>query len=735
MFTSSDEPVGYAFDPILQKWYGIDLPHIKTSNWFIASSCGLVSFMDNDSRSELYVCNPITKHCRKLQESPGLKFPDYSALAISVNRISHGYTISIVKSKQVLGIFSNGISLSTFMILIRGCGLLMVGGLGTQDRPDIIKGIGIWVLNGKDWQEIAECPISFSKDLGSWDDVFACSGTDNLIYIQSYGAPALLVFYFNQKQWKWSQKVPSDKEPPLDIPVDSTVSSLTKIHPQLESGSGGNTGRGQQHQHADDWPGRKGYPKLKDRTDQPRGTWEEVYRNAKRADRSRNDLHERDEGELLRTGQPLCIYEPYFGEGTWSFLHLSSLYRGIGLLEFINLVSFLFLYTDYGCSPRKVEDPGQMTLMHPPVCPLLSNSYYRDALGDYGAFFAIANRIDRIPQEFLDRVSILESNSKEEHGQIWLYCKMWKRQGYSQPLGLSERMWQLHGSIDVSYATIASLSRIAEKALIDAIETQKHRDAVYFWVPMDMDPRSHLRRDFWSFCDAINAGNCKLAFSDALKRMYGIKHDLDSLPSMPEDGDTWSVMLSFALPTRSFLEFVMFSRMFVDALDAQMYDEHHQSGRCYLSPAKDKHCYSRVLELLINVWAYHSARQMVYVNPETGLMKEQHTVKSRRGKMWVRWFSYSVLKSMDEDLAEEADSDRPKRRWLWPSTGEVVWEGVYEKERNLRSHQKEKRRQQSKDKQQRMRKKHRQKVLGKYVKPPPEDIENSNSTMSTSETS
>jgi len=42
--------------------------------------------------------------------------------------------------------------------------------------------------------------------------------------------------------------------------------------------------------------------------------------------------------------------------------------------------------------------------------------------------------------------------------------------------------------------------------------------------------------------------------------MYGIKHDLEFLPPMPEDGDTWSVMLSFALPTRSFLEFVMFSR-------------------------------------------------------------------------------------------------------------------------------------------------------------------------------
>ncbi|KAJ6686492.1 GLYCOSYL TRANSFERASE FAMILY 1 PROTEIN [Salix purpurea] len=419
---------------------------------------------------------------------------------------------------------------------------------------------------------------------------------------------------------------------------------------------------------------RREEEELKDRTDQPRGTWEEVYRSAKRADRSRNDLHERDEGELLRTGQPLCIYEPYFGEGTWSFLHLSSLYRGIGL-------------------STKGRRPGTDDIDAPSRLSLLSSSYYRDALGDYGAFFAIANQIDRI------------------HKNSWIGFQSWR-----------------------ATARKASLSRIAEKALVDAIETQKHRDSLYFWVPMDTDPRSHLRRDFWSFCDAINAGNCKLAFSEAFKRMYGIKHDLDSLPSMPEDGDTWSVMLSFALPTRSFLEFVMFSRMFVDALDAHMYDEHHRSGRCYLSPAKDKHCYSRVLELLINVWAYHSARQMVYVNPETGLMKEQHVVKSRRGKMWARWFSYSILKSMDEDLAEEADSDRSRGRWLWPSTGEVVWEGVFEKERNLKNHQKEKRRQQSRDKQQRMRKKHRQKVLGKYVKPPPEDTENSNSTMSASET-
>ena len=77
----------------------------------------------------------------------------------------------------------------------------------------------------------------------------------------------------------------------------------------------------------------RNFMQLKDRIDQSHGTWEEVYRSAKRADRTKNDLHERDEGELERTGQPLCIYEPYLGEGTWPFLHHRSLYRGIGLVS------------------------------------------------------------------------------------------------------------------------------------------------------------------------------------------------------------------------------------------------------------------------------------------------------------------------------------------------------------------------------------------------------------------
>uniref|UniRef100_A0A5B7ASM0 F-box domain-containing protein n=1 Tax=Davidia involucrata TaxID=16924 RepID=A0A5B7ASM0_DAVIN len=295
MFTNSDEPTGYAYDPILRKWYSIELPCIETPNWFVASSCGLVCFMENDSRSKPYVCNPITKYYKRLEEPPGLKFSDYSALAISVNRISHNYNVSIVKSKQVPGnffqwdlsihiydsetmcwaipltevltgwragdesvicdgvlyflIYSTGggtlenrhglinynlSSRSSHGLLIRSlipvpcsltCGrlmnlkekLVMVGGIGKQDRPDIIKGIGIWILNGKVWQEIARMPHKFFQGFGEFDDVFASSGTDDLIYIQSYGAPALLVFYMNQKQWKWSQKCPVTKRFPLQL--------------------------------------------------------------------------------------------------------------------------------------------------------------------------------------------------------------------------------------------------------------------------------------------------------------------------------------------------------------------------------------------------------------------------------------------------------------------------------------------------------------------------------------
>ncbi|KAJ9563366.1 hypothetical protein OSB04_008526 [Centaurea solstitialis] len=446
---------------------------------------------------------------------------------------------------------------------------------------------------------------------------------------------------------------------------------------------------------------------LRDRSEQPRGTWEDVYRSAKKADRNRNDLHERDDGELERTGQPLCIYEPYFGQGAWPFLHRGPLYRGLGL-------------STKGRRSRTddIDAPSRL--------PLLSIPYYRDALGDFGAFFAIANRIDRVHKNAW--IGVFWSNvflepSIKTNVAIFTTLRVLFRYKDAFLVFISKIR-------TIEYKKQASLSKAAEVALLDDIQARRHGDALYFWVRMDKDPRNPMQQDFWTFCDAINAGNCKFAFSDALKKMYGVKDNSTWLPPMPADGDSWSVMHSWSMPTKSFVEFVMFSRMFVDALDAQVYDEHHQSGLCHLSLSKDKHCYSRVLELLVNVWAYHNARRMVYIDPTTGAIQEQHEFKSRRGKMWIKWFNRNTLKAMDEDLAEEADSDHRKERWLWPSTGEVFWQGMYEKERSQMRRQKEKRKQKSKDKIQRIKARTHQKALGKYVKPLAEENETVNNTAS-----
>ncbi|KAI4311464.1 hypothetical protein MLD38_036358 [Melastoma candidum] len=106
MFTSSDNRSGHAFDPTLRKWYSIELPGIERSNWLVASSNGLVAFMDNDRGSKLSVCNPITRRCRKLEQPPGSESSDYCTLALSAGGTrSQNYTVSVVKSKQVQGNF------------------------------------------------------------------------------------------------------------------------------------------------------------------------------------------------------------------------------------------------------------------------------------------------------------------------------------------------------------------------------------------------------------------------------------------------------------------------------------------------------------------------------------------------------------------------------------------------------------------------------------------------------
>ncbi|KAH9310406.1 hypothetical protein KI387_025441, partial [Taxus chinensis] len=252
MFMNSEDPSGFTFDPVLKKWYNFSLPFIATSSWAIASSFGLVCFMDNSNRNRIYVCNPITKDRRKLPEPLESRVADYSALAITVNKHTNTYTVVVVRSKQVPddilhwnlsvdvydssssawdgsvsqvlkgwrggeeSVICNGVLYcliySTAMVgnsenrhglLIYDisntllqvlpismpcsltCGrlmnlkerLVMVGGIGRVDRPDIIKGIGIWELDKVEWREISRMPHRFFQGFGEFDDVFSSSGT------------------------------------------------------------------------------------------------------------------------------------------------------------------------------------------------------------------------------------------------------------------------------------------------------------------------------------------------------------------------------------------------------------------------------------------------------------------------------------------------------------------------------------------------------------------------------
>ncbi|KAM0939409.1 putative F-box domain, galactose oxidase/kelch, beta-propeller, F-box-like domain superfamily [Dioscorea sansibarensis] len=296
MFTTSDCVGGHAYDPSVRKWYNITLPCDVKSNWISSSSCGLVCFMENDKSNEIHVFNPLVKGWKSLQGPRGGDNPDYSALAMSTNRKSSVYTVTVAKSKQVPGdflqwefsihiyesesrcwitpirevfmgwrggdesvvcngvlyclIYATGIigttdyrhSLIMYDLSARShgsslmrssvpvpcsltCGrlmnlkdrLVMVGGIGKPDRPDIIKGIGIWELCKKEWREIARMPHRFFQGFGEFDDVFASSGMEDLVYIQSYGSPTLLVFDMSQKQWRWSVRCPVPKRFPLQL--------------------------------------------------------------------------------------------------------------------------------------------------------------------------------------------------------------------------------------------------------------------------------------------------------------------------------------------------------------------------------------------------------------------------------------------------------------------------------------------------------------------------------------
>ncbi|GJP84418.1 hypothetical protein CLOP_g14476 [Closterium sp. NIES-67] len=456
---------------------------------------------------------------------------------------------------------------------------------------------------------------------------------------------------------------------------------------------------------------------LWDRREHESLSWEEVKVGVKRAER--NGLHERDDGDLERSGQPICIYEPYSGNGSWPFIHdKDTLYRGVSLSRSSRRPN---LYDDVNAWAR---------------LPMLSSPYYRDVLCDFAAMLSINYRIDRV------------------HRNPWIGFQPWRVR--------AERV---------------GLSGAAEKALVGAIEGGTLSDVVVYWVStvdqveIHREPRSgalgedgekvggggggggggeggggggekgdgggekgggegkgrvggleeRAGDDFWTTCDMMNRGNCRAAFLEAMRLVYTLPSNWTTLPPMPAGGGTWSAMHAWAMPSHNFVEFMLFARMFVDALDVKFYHRHAAHGICPLaqSHSEERHCYCRLLDRLVNVWAYHSRKKMLLLNPHTGALKEQHPVptrsKSRSRRAWFQWFSRPVLKAMEEERAEETDDPAHAingRRWLWPHLGEVQWSGSIERDRMLKLWQKGQKERRKKERLARMRVRYKQEALG-----------------------
>ncbi|KAJ4802999.1 UDP-Glycosyltransferase superfamily protein [Rhynchospora pubera] len=364
---------------------------------------------------------------------------------------------------------------------------------------------------------------------------------------------------------------------------------------------------------------------LEERIETPLKTWEEVYHTARKAEKAKPEKHERDEGELERTGEPVCIYEIYDGGGSWSFLHHGSFYRGITL-------------------SRSGKRPGTDDVDAVSRLPVLEDSQYRDLLCEFGALLSVANKVDNI------------------HKLPWIGFQSWR-----------------------ATSRMVALSRIAEEKLETMMMEGNKGDTVIYWARMDMDLNEGLSLDFWSMCDSLNAGHCRSLFSDAFRKMYGLGEDMASLPPMPDGESYWSALHCWIMPTPSFLEFIMFSRMFLDSLDQLSYNKSNPSCVLGSSEIEKRHCYCRVMEFLVNIWAYHSGRRMLYLNPVTAQLSEQHPLEQRRGLIWSKYFQRTLLKTMDEDLAEEADDGiYVNSRRLWPLLGEVHWQGVFDREREQR---------------------------------------------------
>ncbi|KAI6707738.1 hypothetical protein NL676_010700 [Syzygium grande] len=240
-------PTPYGYDPVYNVWYKIELPRFKPYYRFVkfASSTGLISVfvVDECGIPRLYVGKPLTRRWREFAQAPSVKSINYADLAILALRgWTSGYQSAICDGVLYFLIdstgdvspenscrlvmynlserCSNGLSASFVRVPCpRAHGrpmnmkekLVWVGiiykGDGALFRS--IKGVGIWLLSGREWHEIARLPDDYVLGLGSFPWLHSY-GLNDLIYFlrERDPSPHIVTFDKNQKQWSRNSFAP-----------------------------------------------------------------------------------------------------------------------------------------------------------------------------------------------------------------------------------------------------------------------------------------------------------------------------------------------------------------------------------------------------------------------------------------------------------------------------------------------------------------------------------------------
>eukprot|EP00271_Cylindrocystis_brebissonii_P014248 TRINITY_DN35547_c0_g1_i1.p1 TRINITY_DN35547_c0_g1~~TRINITY_DN35547_c0_g1_i1.p1 ORF type:complete len:479 (+),score=9.98 TRINITY_DN35547_c0_g1_i1:269-1705(+) len=328
----------------------------------------------------------------------------------------------------------------------------------------------------------------------------------------------------------------------------------------------------------------------------------------------------------------IVVYEIYDDPKGWDSLHSGAPYRGLSLAS-------SSVNTDKG-------DIDSTALM-----PLLEDVKYQLVLGEHGAIFAVFAKLDRV------------------HGPLpWIGFQGWR--AVEEGMGISEE------AANMLQAWLGKCEKRATPLVAS------DRRIAFFWtrIPFSDNVRS---MDLYNECDFRHGtkedpNRCSAVLATVFWHIFESNktigspigfpnvpalHILDSefgafLPPMPGTACQWSSFSSFAMHRDALGAYVKFARMVFTTLEA-LWGLHDDFNRCplgfKLGIGKKHHCWSLILDRVLNIWVYHSGMRVAILDDASDGIVELHPVEDRR--MWMHWFGSENIEVVYQSFPGRCTAD------------------------------------------------------------------------------